>query len=108
MYELNRLGDKSWYINCYAKVGIYQQTETDVYIIDSGNDDEDAREIEKILNTQPGFIHAMWCGDIKCEEEIKQIKGCKSRCIVNEKAIDEKCVCCGKDAKYHVIWGIQY
>lgn len=65
-------------------------------------------EIEKILNTQPGFIHAMWCGDIKCEEEIKQIKGCKSRCIVNEKAIDEKCVCCGKDAKYHVIWGIQY
>ena len=44
----------------------------------------------------------------KCEEEIKQIKGCKSRCIVNEKAIDEKCVCCGKDAKYHVIWGIQY
>ena len=49
MYELNRLGDKSWYINCYAKVGIYQQTETDVYIIDSGNDDEDAREIEKIL-----------------------------------------------------------
>ena len=65
-------------------------------------------EIKKILNTQPGFIHAMWCGDIKCEEEIKQIKGCKSRCIVNEKAIDEKCVCCGKDAKYHVIWGIQY
>ena len=65
-------------------------------------------EIEKILNTQPGFIHAMWCGDIKCEEEIKQIKGCKSRCIVNEIAIDEKCVCCGKDAKYHVIWGIQY
>ena len=65
-------------------------------------------EIEKILNTQPGFIHAMWCGDIKCEEEIKQIKGCKSSCIVNEKAIDEKCVCCGKDAKYHVIWGIQY
>ena len=41
-------------------------------------------------------------------KEIKQIKGCKSRCIVNEKAIDEKCVCCGKDAKYHVIWGIQY
>ena len=27
-------------------------------------------EIEKILNTQPGFIHAMWCGDIKCEKDI--------------------------------------
>ncbi len=49
MYELKKIGDKSWYINCYARVGIYQQTATDVYIIDSGNDDNDAKEIEKIL-----------------------------------------------------------
>ena len=65
-------------------------------------------EMEKILNTQPGFIHAMWCGDENCEKRIKEIKGCKSRCIINEDKIDDKCVCCGKDAKYHVIWGIQY
>ena len=25
-----------------------------------------------------------------------------------EEAIDDKCVCCGKEAKHHVIWGIQY
>ena len=67
------------------------------------------KEMEDILNTQPGFIHAMWCGDEECENRIKQIKGCKSRCILeNEKAIDDKCVCCGKEAKHHVIWGIQY
>lgn len=65
-------------------------------------------DIEKILNTQPGLIHAMWCGDSACEEKIKEIKGCKSRCIVDEEKIDDKCVCCGKEAKYHVIWGIQY
>ena len=66
-------------------------------------------EMEKILNTQPGFIHAMWCGDTECENKIKEIKGCKSRCILeNEKAIDDKCVCCGKPAKHHVVWGIQY
>lgn len=65
-------------------------------------------DIEKILNTQPGLIHAMWCGDTACEEKIKEIKGCKSRCIVDEDKIDDKCVCCGKEAKYHVIWGIQY
>lgn len=66
-------------------------------------------EMNKILNSQPGFIHAMWCGDAACEEKIKEIKGCKSRCILeNEKPIDDKCVCCGKDAKHHVVWGIQY
>lgn len=65
-------------------------------------------EMKNILNTQPGFIHAMWCGNEECEEKIKEIKGCKSRCITEEDKIDDKCVCCGKDAKYHVVWGIQY
>ena len=66
-------------------------------------------DMEKILNTQPGFIHAMWCGDVECENKIKEIKGCKSRCIVEDgEKIDNKCVCCGKEAKHHVIWGIQY
>ena len=66
-------------------------------------------DMENILNTQPGFIHAMWCGDEACENKIKEIKGCKSRCIVEDgEKIDDKCVCCGKEAKHHVIWGIQY
>ena len=66
-------------------------------------------DMKNILNKQPGFIHAMWCGDEECENKIKEIKGCKSRCIVEDgENIDDKCVCCGKDAKYHVIWGIQY
>ena len=65
-------------------------------------------EMTKILNTQPGFIHAMWCGDAACENKIKEIKGCKSRLITEDSLIDGKCVCCGKEAKHHVIWGIQY
>ena len=66
-------------------------------------------DMRNILNKQPGFIHAMWCGDSECENKIKEIKGCKSRCIVEDgERIDDKCVCCGKEAKEHVIWGIQY
>ena len=66
-------------------------------------------EMKEILEKQPGFIHTMWCGNPKCEEKIKEIKGCKSRCILeNEKKIDDKCVCCGEEAKHHVIWDIQY
>lgn len=68
----------------------------------------DMSDMENILNKQPGFIHAMWCGDEECEKKVKEIRGCKSRCIIDEKPIDTKCVCCGKEAKYHVIWDIQY
>lgn len=66
-------------------------------------------DVRKIMDTQPGFIKAMWCGDEVCELKMKEIKGTKSRCILeDEKKIDDKCVVCGKDAKHLVVWGIQY
>lgn len=68
-------------------------------------------EMREIMNTQPGFIKAMWCGDQKCEEKIKEINGLKSRCIPfaeEQERISDKCVCCGKEAKEMVVWGIQY
>ena len=40
---------------------------------------------------------------------MKEIKGTKSRCILEDyKLIDGKCVVCGKEAKHLVVWGIQY
>ena len=66
-------------------------------------------DVEKIMNTQPGFVKAMWCGDEACELKMKEIRGTKSRCILeNEQPIADKCVCCGKPAKHLVVWGIQY
>ena len=66
-------------------------------------------EMKEIMDNHPGFVKAMWCGNVECEEKIKEIKGTKSRCIpFEEEQIDNKCVCCGKDAKHLVIWGIQY
>ena len=68
-------------------------------------------EMREIMNIQPGFIKAMWCGDQKCEEKIKEINGLKSRCIPfaeEQEKISDKCVCCGKEAKEMVVWGIQY
>lgn len=65
-------------------------------------------EVETIMNKHPGFIKAMWCGDPLCEMKMKEIRGTKSRCILEEKAIDDHCVVCGKKAKHLVMWGIQY
>lgn len=69
----------------------------------------DLEDFKDIINSHPGFIRAMWCGEAKCEEKIKEIRGCKSRCIpFNEEKISDKCIVCGKEAKNLVIWGIQY
>ena len=66
-------------------------------------------EMKEIISNHPGFVKAMWCGNKECEDKIKEIKGTKSRCIPFEQEhISDKCVCCGKDAKEMVIWGIQY
>ena len=48
-------------------------------------------------------------GDTACEEKIKEIRGCKSRCIpFKEEHLSDKCIVCGREAKHLVIWGIQY
>lgn len=59
---------------------------------------------------KPGFIKAMWCGDVECEEKIKDdTGGVKSRCIpFEEEHLSDTCVCCGKPAKHMVYWGKQY
>ena len=69
----------------------------------------DLEEFENIMNGHPGFVKAMWCGDVKCEEKVKEIRGTKSRCIpFGEEKVSDKCVVCGKEAKDLVVWGIQY
>ncbi|MBD5272387.1 MAG: MBL fold metallo-hydrolase, partial [Bacteroides sp.] len=49
MYELIQVGEKSYYIDCPAKIGIYAQSEKEVYLIDSGNDKETAKKALKII-----------------------------------------------------------
>lgn len=61
------------------------------------------------INAKQGYIKAMWCGDEKCEEAIKDRTGAKSRCIpFKQEKISDTCVVCGKKAKQMVFWGRQY
>ena len=50
MYELNQVGEKSYYINCPAKIGVYLADNKNVYLIDSGNDKDAGRKVRKILD----------------------------------------------------------
>ena len=65
------------------------------------------KEIERIMDTQPGFIYSPWCGSEECELKMKEIKGLKSRCITEDNE-NEICPVCGKKSKHIVVWGIQY
>ena len=66
-------------------------------------------QFEKNINENQGYVKTMWCGDVECENKIKELTGAHSRCIPFEQEhISDKCVCCGKEAKHMVIWGRQY
>lgn len=66
-------------------------------------------EFVNTIESNPGFIKAMWCGDRECEDKIKEVAGATSRCMPFEQEhLSDTCVCCGKPAKHMVYWGRAY
>ena len=66
-------------------------------------------EFEKNINENQGYIKTMWCGDVACEDKIKELTGAHSRCMpFNQEHISDTCVVCGKKADKMVVWGRQY
>ncbi len=67
------------------------------------------QELKEIANTKPGFIKAMWCGELACEEALKEEAGVTSRCMpFEQEPLSDTCVCCNKPAKTMVYWGKAY
>ncbi len=70
---------------------------------------ENLDEMIKSAEERPGFIKAMWCGSLECEEKLKEVAGVTSRCIpFEQEKISDKCVCCSKPAKNMLYWGKAY
>ncbi|MBE6701308.1 MAG: proline--tRNA ligase [Ruminococcaceae bacterium] len=66
-------------------------------------------EMCEISETKPGFIKAMWCGDLECEEKLKEVADVTSRCMpFDAENVGDTCVCCGKKADKLVFWGKAY
>ena len=69
----------------------------------------DYDSFKEIVETKPGFIKSMWCGDEACENKIKEDTGATARCMpFDQENLGETCVCCGKKAKTMVYWGRAY
>ncbi len=94
MFELIKISEKCYYINCPAKIGIYKQSETDVYLIDSGNDKDAGRKVRKILDENgwklKGIINTHSNADhIGGNQYLQQQTGCKVFADGIEKAFTE-------------------
>ena len=75
------------------------------HISDAHNYDE----FLELVESKPGFIRGMWCGDQACEDRIKEDTTATSRCMpFEQEAIADTCVCCGKPAHKLVFWGKAY
>ncbi len=66
-------------------------------------------EVKKLADENNGYIKTMWCGDLACEEKMKEEAGLSSRCIPFEQEnLSGVCPCCGKPATKMVYWGKAY
>ncbi len=69
----------------------------------------DFATLKEIAATKPGYIKAMWCGELACEEKLKEEAEVTSRCIpFGMEPVGTTCVCCGKPADKLVYWGKAY
>lgn len=66
-------------------------------------------EILKNLEENQGYVKTMWCGDVACEDKVKEVTGAPSRCIpFKQEHLADVCPVCGKKATKMVVWGRQY
>lgn len=60
MYELERVGENSYYIHSPAKIGLYRINEAEVCLIDSGSDKDAGRKVRQILERENWTLRAIY------------------------------------------------
>src|SRR5699024_7114993 len=66
-------------------------------------------EVKQKAAASTGFIKTMWCGELACEEAMKEQAGLSSRCMpFAQEHLSDVCPVCGKPAKTMVVWGVAY
>ena len=66
-------------------------------------------ELKTLATTKDGgFMKINWCGNVECENKIKDDFGIKSRCLIENEEVSGSCVVCKKEAKTRLYIGRQY
>ena len=92
--ELIKVGDKTYYIKNPTNIGVYKISETEVFLIDSGNDKDAGKKILKIMDEQgwtvKGIITTHSNADhIGGNKIIQDRTGCKIYATAIEKSFSE-------------------
>jgi prolyl-tRNA synthetase len=62
-------------------------------------------DFKKTIDTKMGLIRAGWCGDAKCEQDVKQETKATIRILpFDQKSMPSMCMHCGKEAKHLAIF----
>ena len=66
-------------------------------------------ELADIAKNKSGFALVNWCGNVNCEDKIKDELGLKSRCMPEGMTdTDGNCIVCGREAITKIYFGKQY
>ena len=92
--ELIKVGERTYYIKNATNIGVYKIDNTNVYIIDSGNDKDAGKKILKIINEQgwtiKGIINTHSNADhIGGNKVIQDRTNCEILCFNIEKSFTE-------------------
>lgn len=85
----------------FSKASMFQKNNT--YVVNEW------KNFKSIMKEQQGFALSFWCGDKKCETEIKTKTKAVISCIpLNKKRGDGKCIFCNKPSVQQVIFAKTY
>ncbi len=68
-------------------------------------------EFLKLMEGDGGFVEAAWCGNAKCEAEVKEATKATIRNLpfaLQNKPVNKACVKCGSPGKHWAIWAKSY
>lgn len=67
------------------------------------------RELRELATTHDGgFIKINWCGNVECENKVKDDFNIKSRCLIENEEVTGPCSICGEKAVTRLYIGRQY
>ena len=107
LYELAALGEKTYFIDCPTRIGIYRINDTDVCLIDSGNNpdagkkvlalcNEKGWKITHIINTHAHADHNGGNAIIQKRTGCRILANCYEQCMITHPRLNNCCTFGGR------------